>query len=1041
MAAGDFYIRRNASETTSVPNAGSNEDSGWDTLHQDEGGIVSYSDPNFQLDTGLYLIMYSEYFFTSDTTNNERIEIQGEIHVSGTGAVGGYGQGFIRKSSSDQRCAVRGSMILDVTSDNTDVFIRFYRTDDSTTGTVDREPGYGAVIILELDTNDNYGLYSTSSTDTVNSTESSLQIDTNDQQDTDFSRSGTVVDLASTGRYLATYSMDISQTGTGREEYKAHIELNGTPVPGSYSYCYLRGSDGCQDGALTWIGLIDVSAGDDLEVRHVSPAGGGTATIAAGAYVHIWQLPSGADTAIMEATNGDYNTATDFAWDTLPHIDTDSFTATAGNSNIDIDQTDHLLVFGSFSQDAPDTVQRGVPRLQTRVNNVNSQTAVGDVYHRNTAGIGTTAVTVADLLTIVPVNASIEINIEPTAASGSMINDSGQFSIISLESIFGYTYPPVITNAEDEQFDVTETDIIVDGENFEATQGTGVLELGDNPDYATATKVTQSIDSWSDTQIQFDISLGTLGEGTAWLFVTNNNGDTSVGYQVNVGLTPYDPSTIGSPDHFWSLDNTVNDLIGSNDVGSVIRGSPAFVSKVISRSTTYVYQFNDGDDGSEVPDSVYTNVTNTHSARNVGGWIEVDSYQLLPAAIYEEGGGVNNMYFILGFGNILLANVADSNNGWTAQSFSNGPLIPNRPYHIMLGFTGSGGNGDCRMWVDGVLQDSRTGTITSATMSTHSGDWSFGEPDGNLDTGGTDITYKSVDTLSLSNWGTWSNTGGGAPLSDANILQLFRDGAVQEYSITGTTQTVQQNAIDDYDNTTHNNTPLTYQIGPASSSGDVELTLVNQVFPDEISMHIRYTGSDTLTIRNSGTSNVLASKCYAISGGTIAIIETASVELTVRDITDNSAVSGSRVLLLASSGGPLPADLSTTITRSGSTATATATAHGLLTGATVLISGAVQNEYNGKHVITVTGANTFTYTVSGTPVTPATGTITTTAVILNGNTDGSGQISGEIDFTSNQPVVGYARKGTSSIYYKQSPIVATIPSAGLSATVLLIRDE
>lgn len=63
------------------------------------------------------------------------------------------------------------------------------------------------------------------------------------------------------------------------------------------------------------------------------------------------------------------------------------------------------------------------------------------------------------------------------------------------------------------------------------------------------------------------------------------------------------------------------------------------------------------------------------------------------------------------------------------------------------------------------------------------------------------------------------------------------------------------------------------------------------------------------------------------------------------------------------------------ITRSGSTATATtASAHGLITGSRVNITGATQTEYNGTFVATVTGTTTFTYTVSGTPATPATGT-------------------------------------------------------------------
>jgi len=65
----------------------------------------------------------------------------------------------------------------------------------------------------------------------------------------------------------------------------------------------------------------------------------------------------------------------------------------------------------------------------------------------------------------------------------------------------------------------------------------------------------------------------------------------------------------------------------------------------------------------------------------------------------------------------------------------------------------------------------------------------------------------------------------------------------------------------------------------------------------------------------------------------------------------------------------------TTITRSGSTATATRAGHNLATGMTINISGAVETEYNGSFVVTVIDADTFSYTVSGTPATPATGTI------------------------------------------------------------------
>jgi len=65
-----------------------------------------------------------------------------------------------------------------------------------------------------------------------------------------------------------------------------------------------------------------------------------------------------------------------------------------------------------------------------------------------------------------------------------------------------------------------------------------------------------------------------------------------------------------------------------------------------------------------------------------------------------------------------------------------------------------------------------------------------------------------------------------------------------------------------------------------------------------------------------------------------------------------------------------------TITRSGATATASCTSHGFNSYETILISGANEAEYNGTFRITNITANTFDFTVTGSPTTPATGTIT-----------------------------------------------------------------
>lgn len=68
----------------------------------------------------------------------------------------------------------------------------------------------------------------------------------------------------------------------------------------------------------------------------------------------------------------------------------------------------------------------------------------------------------------------------------------------------------------------------------------------------------------------------------------------------------------------------------------------------------------------------------------------------------------------------------------------------------------------------------------------------------------------------------------------------------------------------------------------------------------------------------------------------------------------------------------------TSLTSSGTTATATYEDHGFTSDDYVVIAGATPSTYNGTFQITVTGADTFTYTLASDPADTTTGTITAT---------------------------------------------------------------
>ena len=145
---------------------------------------------------------------------------------------------------------------------------------------------------------------------------------------------------------------------------------------------------------------------------------------------------------------------------------------------------------------------------------------------------------------------------------------------------------------------------------------------------------------------------------------------------------------------------------------------------------------------------------------------------------------------------------------------------------------------------------------------------------------------------------------------------------------------------------------------------------------------------------------------------------------------------------IGTTGAPLTLDFTlgtdrtvTSITRASTTATVTATAHGFTTGDQVNIRGAVETDYNGDFIVTVTDANTFTYTVSGSPATPATGTIIANNGPEVSDTYNSGGLFAAGVFASqnydnaNEYIV-LAGSSSATLYRQgQLPVVKTYPTS------------
>lgn len=145
---------------------------------------------------------------------------------------------------------------------------------------------------------------------------------------------------------------------------------------------------------------------------------------------------------------------------------------------------------------------------------------------------------------------------------------------------------PTISGSSEWRVSIEDTNITITGTNFNTTQSTGKVELCQSSNY-TGRIVTQSIDSWSATSIQFDIVQGDLSPGDVYIFVSNSDPDRSTGFKIQLGLSKnwgYTNSNIGkdvsvnwwrsicgySPNKANMRINAINVFIGA-DHGSQVR--------------------------------------------------------------------------------------------------------------------------------------------------------------------------------------------------------------------------------------------------------------------------------------------------------------------------------------------------------------------------------------------------------------------------------------------------------------------------------------
>jgi len=436
------------------------------------------------------------------------------------------------------------------------------------------------------------------------------------------------------------------------------------------------------------------------------------------------------------------------------------------------------------------------------------------------------------------------------------------------------------------------------GYGFKETQGSGKVEVSTSSDYSTGTKVEQTVISWSENEIEVEYDLSQFEEGTLYLFVTNDNGSVSSRFKIIYTEDEYGLKIKGlKPDIYYRFNNSYKDEMGVVDADSnEISGNVSFKQNPITRGVDYSWSIDDKDSRVSPENTVYVNKVE-RLRRTLGGWIYLDKVYKTPSIIYEEGGTVNNLYFVVGFGNSILANMADSDNGVKIQGYSDFKLSSHRPYFIVMRLETGGGLFE--LFVDGKKVKNYAGLdpdipnkISPSDFSGHIGEITYGgKPEGKLDTGGTDIQYPGATLTGLNDWFTFSDLSlNGGLLTDEEIFDLFVSGAIPTDVIETDTNENMQNSADNLSGKSYEDVPLPIKVKPRTDGDITTISLSNISFDERCSVHLSWLGDESrkLIIKAEDGTNIDLSKCVSPNGGEIEIFR--DTKLVVSGMVDGSSV-------------------------------------------------------------------------------------------------------------------------------------------------------
>jgi autotransporter-associated beta strand protein len=476
LAAGDIAVFSDMTGTVAITTAEFDHD--FDTTIRDNANSthVLAAGTDVQLASGHHLVLYNSRF---DATGDNRSEVQTNLNLAGTDLAAGWSQGNIRRDTSDFETITSGGAIVDVATDGDVLQLQSARTDTDADSVV-RAANATAIQLVKLDDNWDYLSLSGGTNGVVNNTNyrEVMYNETAPGAEIDTAafayNNGTgEVELKLAGRYLVFANSYISHTSVdNRHTFIQRLELDGAEVSGTRTTAYMRGNESTQEGAVTFGGIIEATAGQQLTVDVAKAAGNTNGNIdSAKTGLTIVKLPdSGEFLSLSNSGTQDLNPTSLTAMTFDEAVADATFNHTAAGSEITVQQDGDYLFLNTFFHENPDDL-RTKPNFGFEVNSGGMLTA-GQTARNNrdanadTVGFGND---VAGNWNAIALGLSANDNVElVSVALANTVAAQGNTTLqgVRLDTLFGE--PPVISDLDGDivTYNTGDGSIVIDQAPF-----------------------------------------------------------------------------------------------------------------------------------------------------------------------------------------------------------------------------------------------------------------------------------------------------------------------------------------------------------------------------------------------------------------------------------------------------------------------------------------------------------------------------------------------------------------------------------------------